>query len=171
MTAQSDSMRSQATHAGHPGPTGRSGSTPSPPLRLRRSELAVPATSEKMMTKAAASEADLVFLDLEDAVAPSEKGAARDGVVWALENLDWSGKTRAVRINGARSPWCIDDVTTIVRAAGRHLDVLIVPKVFAPRDVEFIDTLLTQLELGGAAAPGSIGLEVLIEETQALAEV
>jgi citrate lyase subunit beta / citryl-CoA lyase len=137
--------------------------------RLRRSELAVPATSEKMLTKAAGSDADLVFIDLEDAVTPEEKAGARDGVIWALDTLDWTGKTRAVRVNGAHTQWCLDDVTTLVRAVGRKIDILIIPKVYAPRDVHFIDTLLTQLERGGSAEPGSIGLEVLIEETQALA--
>src|SRR5580658_8949772 len=116
------------------------------PSRLRRSELSTPGTSAKMMAKAAASAADLVFLDLEDAVAPNQKAAARQPIVDALVSLDWGNKTRAVRINGVHTPWCHDDLAAVVTGAGRALDVVIVPKVKAPRDVWFIDTALGQLE-------------------------
>lgn len=141
------------------------------PFRLRRSELSTPGTSEKMMVKAAASAADLVFLDLEDAVAPAEKTKARQPVVEALTQLEWGTKVRAVRVNGTHTPWCHGDVTTIVEGAGGHLDVIIIPKVKAPRDIWFVDTLLSQLELQLGLEPGRIGLEVLIEETEALARV
>jgi citrate lyase subunit beta/citryl-CoA lyase len=141
------------------------------PIRARRSELSVPATSEKMMAKAAASEADLVFLDLEDAVAPSAKEQAREGAVTALRTLDWSGKTRAVRVNGVQSRWCLDDLTEVIAGAGTELDVLIVPKIKAVRDVWFVDTLLTQLEIRHGLRVGRIGLELLIEEVEALAHV
>ena len=141
------------------------------PTRARRSELSVPATSEKMMTKAAGSDADLVFLDLEDAVAPKAKDDARRGAVKALLGLDWGRKTRAVRINGVHTSWCLDDVIDVVTGAGDQLDVLIVPKVKAPRDVWFVDTLLGQLEVKIGLEPGRIGLELLIEEVEALARV
>src|SRR3990172_5960047 len=114
--------------------------------RLRRSELAVPGASSKMITKAAATDADLVFLDLEDAVAPAHKVAARDTVVAGLTNLDWGRTVRAVRVNSADTPWATDDVITVVEKAGEHLDILIIPKVKAPRDVWFFETLLHQLE-------------------------
>ena len=141
------------------------------PFRLRRSELSTPGTSEKMMTKAAASDADLVFLDLEDAVAPSEKQGAREPIVSALTSLDWGTKTKAVRVNGTHTQWCHDDVTHVVSGAGAELDVIIIPKVKAPRDVWFVDTLVSQLELELGLEPGRIGIEVLIEETEALARV
>lgn len=141
------------------------------PFRLRRSELSTPGTSEKMMEKAAASDADLVFLDLEDAVAPSEKERARKPIVEALNGLDWGKKTRAVRINGTHTHWCAEDLVEIVTGAGANLDVIIIPKVKAPRDVWFVDTLLTQLEQKLGLEPGRIGLELLIEETEALARV
>ena len=141
------------------------------PFRLRRSELSTPGTSDKMMAKAAASEADLVFLDLEDAVAPTAKEGARAPVVAALTGLDWGTKTRAVRINGTHTPWCHDDLVEVVTGAGAVLDVVIVPKVKAPRDVWFVDTLLGQLEAKLGLEPGRIGIEVLIEETEALARV
>lgn len=141
------------------------------PLRLRRSELSTPGTSMKMMEKAAASAADLVFLDLEDAVAPGEKVAARKPIVEALKTLDWGTKTRAVRINSTGTVWCHDDLVEVVAGAGANIDVIIIPKVKAPRDVWFVDTLLNQMEMKLGLPIGKIGIEILIEETEALARV
>lgn len=141
------------------------------PHRLRRSELSTPATSTKMIGKALAGDADLVFLDLEDAVAPSEKAAARPNIVAALNHGDWGNKIRAYRINGVHTPWCHGDVIEVVAGAGANLDVIIVPKVKHPRDVWFVDDLLTQLELQHQLEVGRIGLELLIEETEALSMV
>jgi citrate lyase subunit beta/citryl-CoA lyase len=124
-----------------------------------------------MAEKAAASEADLVFLDLEDAVAPAQKEAARHNVVEGLTALDWGVKTRAYRINGVHTGWCHDDLIEVVTGAGRCVDVVIVPKVRAARDVWFVDDLLTQLERKLGLEEGRIGLEVLIEEAEALASV
>jgi citrate lyase subunit beta/citryl-CoA lyase len=136
--------------------------------RLRRSELSTPASSEKMMAKAAASDADLVFLDLEDSVAPKEKENARQLAVKALRELDFGKKTRAVRVNGPETPWAYADTITVVEGAGDRIDLIIVPKVKAPRDVWFFDTLLGQLErkLG---LRHRIGIEILVEEVEALA--
>jgi citrate lyase subunit beta/citryl-CoA lyase len=139
-------------------------------VRLRRSELATPASSWKMIEKAAASDADLVFLDLEDAVAPAEKEAARGNVVRALRDLDWGRSLRAVRVNAADTRWAHDDVLEVVTAAGDRLDVLILPKVKAPRDIWFFETLLDQLE-AKLGLGRRIGLEALIEEAAALAAV
>jgi citrate lyase subunit beta/citryl-CoA lyase len=138
------------------------------PNRLRRSELSTPGTSAKMIEKAARSDADLVFLDLEDAVAPQEKEAARAPVIEGLNGLDWGAKVRAVRINGTHTTWCHDDIISVVEGAGRNLDVIIIPKVKAPRDVWFVETLVAQLE-AKLRLPHRIGLEALIEETEALA--
>jgi len=138
--------------------------------RLRRSELSTPGTSPKMMAKAAASSADLVFLDLEDSVAPAEKKAARAQVAEALLAHDWGTKTRAVRINGVHTRWAYGDLAEVVTRAGSVLDVVIVPKVKAPRDVWFVETLLDELE-ADLGLDQRIGIEVLIEETEALARV
>ena len=138
--------------------------------RLRRSELAVPGSNQRMMVKAASSDADLVFLDLEDAVAPAQKEDAREKVIAALNGLDWGTKTRAVRINAVGTTWVLDDVLQVVERAGRNLDVIIVPKVKAPRDVWFVETLLEQME-AKLGLRQRIGLEVLIEEVEALARV
>jgi len=121
-----------------------------------------------MIAKAAASGADLVFLDLEDAVAPSRKKDARANIVRALNELDWGRSIRAVRVNGAHTAWAHEDLITVVEGAGARIDVIILPKVKAPRDVWFFDTLLTQLE-SRLGLERRIGLEVLIEEAEALA--
>ncbi|MGH9115915.1 MAG: HpcH/HpaI aldolase/citrate lyase family protein, partial [Acidimicrobiales bacterium] len=143
--------------------------TGSRPRRLRRSELSTPATQTRMIEKAAGSGADLVFLDLEDAVAVGEKERARANVITALPGLDWAGKSRAYRINGVHTQWCHDDLIEVVTGAPGSVDVVIVPKVKSPRDVWFVDRLLTQLEQKLRLPEGGIGLEVLIEETEALA--
>ena len=138
--------------------------------RLRRSELATPGSQQKMIAKAAESEADLVFLDLEDAVAPAEKERARGAVIEALRSVDWKRKTRAVRINDVGTTWAHDDIIDVVTGAGAHLDIIIIPKVKAPRDVWFVETLLNQLE-AKLRLERKIGLELLIEEAEALAHV
>jgi citrate lyase subunit beta / citryl-CoA lyase len=138
--------------------------------RLRRSELAVPASSEKMIRKAARSAADLVFLDLEDSVAPAEKENARELAIRLLNELDWGQRVRAVRVNDAQTRWAHDDVIEVLTRGGEHLDVLILPKVKAPRDVWFFETLVSQLEDKlGRTQP--IGFEILIEEAEALGRV
>lgn len=138
--------------------------------RLRRSELSTPATSERMMASAAASAADLVFLDLEDSVAPAEKKAARSMAAEALLGHDWGTKTRGVRINGIHTHWAYGDLVEVVSRAAAALDVIIVPKVKAPRDVWFVETLLDQLE-ADLGLERRIGIEALVEETEALARV
>ncbi|HEY2213935.1 MAG TPA: CoA ester lyase [Acidimicrobiales bacterium] len=136
--------------------------------RARRSELATPASSERMCEKAPSAGADLVFLDLEDACAPSVKESSRAIVVGALTGLDWGRTVRAVRINGLDTPWCHDDIIEVVTGAGSSVDVLIVPKVRRARDVWWVDVLLTQLETKLKLAR-RIGLEVLIEEAEGVA--
>lgn len=133
-------------------------------IRLRRSELSTPGTSEKMLTRAAASAADLVFCDLEDSVAPAHKVDARKTVVEALTGLDWGNKSRAVRINGVHTQWWREDIEEVIAGAGANLDLLIVPKVRTVQDIAAIEIVLD--ELGS-----DVGLEVLIEETQALVNV
>ncbi|MDX1383061.1 MAG: aldolase/citrate lyase family protein, partial [Thermoanaerobaculia bacterium] len=82
-----------------------------------------------MMAKAAGSDADLVFLDLEDAVAPQEKEKARSLAVEALNGLEWKPPTVAVRVNDAETRWAYEDVITVVEGAGERIDLLILPKV------------------------------------------
>lgn len=140
------------------------------PRRLRRCELSVPGSSEKMMAKAAASAADFVFLDLEDAVAPSAKVVARDMIIHALLNHEWGRKTRALRINDLTTQFAYEDIIHVVERAHQCLDVIILPKAKTPADVIFVDTLLNQIELK-LRLDRRIGLEVLIEEVEAMINV
>src|ERR1700722_8468957 len=135
---------------------------------LRRSELAVPACNDNMFEEGARSGADLVFLDLEDAVPPAFKEESRVKAISALNDIDWGRTVRAIRINGLDTQWCHDDVVDVVTKAGENLDTIIIPKARRARDVWWVDVLLTQLEskLGIAKR---IRLEVLIEEVEGLA--
>jgi citrate lyase subunit beta/citryl-CoA lyase len=135
---------------------------------LRRSELATPATNDRMFAKAAASDADLVFLDLEDAVAPAFREEARGKAVAALNDLDWGSTTRAVRINGIDTRWAYGDIIEIVTGARENIDTLIVPKVTAARDVWWVDVLLSQLE-STLGLTKQVRLEVLIEDVAGVA--
>lgn len=140
------------------------------PRRARRCQLAVPASNQKMVERAAASNIDHVFLDLEDACAPNQKVGARDIVVDALNGLDWGNTVRCVRINDTGTQWCHDDVIHIVEKAGDNIDTFMLTKPFDASDVLFVDKLLTQLELK-LGLKKKIGLELLIEETLGLQNV
>ncbi len=132
----------------------------------RRSELACPAHSLKMMAKAAAGEADEVIFDLEDGCAPSQKVAARASVTEALKTLDFRGKIRAFRANGIHTKFFYRDVIEVVEAAGENVDVLVLPKVHDAADVLFADRLLAQIEQNMGWPAGRIRLEALIESAQ-----
>lgn len=138
--------------------------------RLRRCQLSVPGSSEKMMTKAAAMGVDFVFLDLEDAVAPSEKRPARRKIIDALNGLDWGRTTRCVRVNDLTTEYAYEDIIEVVEGAGRNLDVIMLPKAMSAADVQFVDKLLSMMEkkLG---LPHRIGIDVLIEEVEAMMNV
>lgn len=140
------------------------------PARARRSQLSVPGSSEKMLQKGAQSAADHVFCDLEDAVAPAVKVEARAKVAWALNNLDWGRKTRCVRINDVTTEWCHGDIIEIVEQAGANLDTIMLTKPYTAADVIFLDRMLGQLEKK-LKLDRRIGIEVLIEEVQALQNV
>ena len=113
-------------------------------VRLERSELAVPASSWRMIEKAVSSMADVVFLDLEDAVAPDAKVASRTNVVRALRELDWGKKPPAYRVNGLDTPLFYRDVIEVVETAGDRLAIIVIPKVGRPEDLVTVDTLLSQ---------------------------
>ena len=139
--------------------------------RLHRSELAVPGTNIRAMEKAPSLGADLVFLDLEDAVAPDDKEQARTNVIDALGAQDWTGTAVSVRINGLDTHWCYRDVVDVVEARGEVLDTVLVPKVGAPSDVEFVATLLDQIEQRNGWPAGRIGIHILIETAKGMANV
>jgi citrate lyase subunit beta/citryl-CoA lyase len=130
--------------------------------RPRRSCLAVPGSSPKMLGKAPGLDADEIFMDLEDAVAPNEKEAARGNIIEALRGQDWGDKTVVVRINAVETRWAYRDVIEIVEAAGEHLDCIMIPKVQAPGEVEFVDHLLRMIE-DTKGFDHQIGIEAQIE--------
>lgn len=140
------------------------------PRRARRVQLSTPGSSEKMIQKAAESKADHVFLDLEDAVAPSQKRDARKKIVQGLKSLNWTGKTRCVRINDLTTEYAFEDIIEVVEGAGEHLDTIMMTKVMTPADVLFADKLLHQLEKK-LKLKKRIGLEALIEEVEGMQNV
>ena len=137
--------------------------------RLHRSELAVPGSAPGMFEKAATSKADVVFLDLEDAVAPDDKEQARKNIIAGLNEIDWGSKTMMVRINGLDTHYMYRDVVDIVEACPR-LDMILIPKVGVPADVYAIDMLVTQIE-AAKKRQKRIGFEVLIETALGMANV
>ena len=116
-------------------------------IRLRRSVLSVPASSEKMMSKAVALPADEIMLDLEDGVALDQKEEARTKVIRYFMDYDWGGRVRAYRINGLDTPFAYRDIIDVVEQAGASIDVVVIPKVEKTADVQFVDLLVTQIEL------------------------
>ncbi len=144
--------------------------TERPPRRARRVQLSTPGSSEKMIQKAAESKADHVFLDLEDAVAPSQKRDARKKIIQGLKTLDWGKKTRCVRINDLTTEYAYEDIIEVVEGAGEHLDTIMMTKVMTPADVLFADKLLHQMEKK-LKLKRRIGLEALIEEVEGMQNV
>jgi citrate lyase subunit beta/citryl-CoA lyase len=140
-------------------------------IRSRRTVLAVPGSSEKMLAKAQTLAVDAVFLDLEDAVAPAAKVDAREMIVRALTDGNWSGKTVSVRINDATTPWAYEDLISVVSGAGEHIDCIMLPKVERIADLHWLSTALDQLELRYGLEPGRIGIEVQIEGPSGLSIV
>jgi len=140
--------------------------------RLQRSTLAVPGSNPGMFAKALEGEADYIFLDLEDAVAPADKEQARKNVIQALLEHDWSGhgKTISVRINGIDTHYMYRDVVDVVEQAGHRLDTILIPKVGVPADVYLVDALITQIEVA-KGIPHRIGIDVLIETALGMANV
>jgi malyl-CoA/(S)-citramalyl-CoA lyase len=132
------------------------------PARLNRSELAVPGSQPSMFEKAAQSDVDVIFLDLEDAVAPDEKEQARKNIIKALNEIDWQGKTMSIRINGLDTHYMYRDVVDIVEQAGERLDLIMIPKVGTAADVYAVDMLVTQIE-DSKSYQKRIGFEHIIE--------
>jgi len=124
-----------------------------------------------MVEKALASEADAVFLDLEDAVAPDDKAPARRDVAQALQELDWRGRPTLYRANALDTPFFYRDLIEIIEEAGDAVDAVMVPKVSRPEDLHVAATLLAQLELATGLEPGKIKLEAQIESAEGLTNV
>lgn len=135
--------------------------------RANRSQLVAPGSSDRFIAKAAASEADVVLLDLEDGVALDEKDAARERVIEAVQRLDFGAKTVSVRINAPDTPFMYRDLIAVAERAGPRLDLIMVPKIDCAADVHMLDVLLNQIEAATGRAR-RIGLELQIETAKGL---
>jgi malyl-CoA/(S)-citramalyl-CoA lyase len=140
------------------------------PARLNRSELAVPGSRPELFEKAAKSSVDVLFLDLEDAVAPDDKEKARRNIVQALNDLDFGKKTVSVRINGLDTHYMYRDVVDVIEQGGDRLDLIMIPKVGTAADVYAVDMLVTQCE-AAVKRKKRIGFELIIETALGMANV
>ena len=140
-------------------------------LRPRRSSLAVPGSSVKMLDKARGLKSDQLFMDLEDAVAPIAKADARKNIVQALNEGGYEDKIRAVRVNDWTTQWTYTDVIEIVEGAGANLDCIMLPKVQNAEQVVALDLLLTQLERTNGLEVGRLGIEAQIENAMGLINI
>jgi citrate lyase subunit beta/citryl-CoA lyase len=140
--------------------------------RLQRSELAVPGSSPKMFEKALNSNADYIFLDLEDAVSPNDKLSARENIIKALNEINWraKGKTISVRINSLDTHYMYRDVVDIMEQVGDKVDTILVPKVGTSSDVYMVDCLLTQIE-NNKKLKSKVGIECLIETALGMSNI
>lgn len=138
--------------------------------RLNRSELAVPGSSPQMFEKAAASGVDVVFLDLEDAVAPDQKEQARRNIIQAINDIDWGSKTLSVRINGLDTHYMYRDVVDVIEQTGERLDLIMIPKVGTAADIYAVDMLVTQVETA-MKRKKRIGFELIVETALGMANV
>ncbi len=143
---------------------------PAPPARPNRCQLFGPGSRPALFEKMAASAADVVNLDLEDSVAPSDKASARATVIAATRDVNWGGKTLSVRINGLDTPWWYRDVVDLLEQGGDRLDLIMIPKVGCAADVYAVDALVTAVErtMGRTKA---IGFEVIIESAAGITHV
>jgi len=138
--------------------------------RPRRSCLSVPGSSPKMLAKGPGLPADEVFMDLEDSVAPLAKEEARQNVIQALKEGEWTGKTVVVRVNGVYTKWCYRDIAEVVENAGQFLDCIMIPKVEYATDVTFVDDLLRMIE-DTIGLDKRIGIEAQIETATGITNI
>ena len=143
---------------------------PTAPARPNRCQLFGPGSNTKLFPKMAASAADVINLDLEDSVAPSDKDSARANVIEAINTIDWGNKYLSVRINGLDTPYWYRDVVDVLEQAGDRLDQIMIPKVGCAADVYAVDALVTAIERAkGRSKP--ISFEVIIESAAGIAHV
>jgi malyl-CoA/(S)-citramalyl-CoA lyase len=143
---------------------------PPAPARPNRCQLFGPGSRPALFAKMAASAADVINLDLEDSVAPSDKDVARANVIEAISGVDWGHKTLSVRINGLDTPWWYRDVVDLLEQGGDRLDLIMIPKVGCAEDLYAVDALVTAVERAkGRTKP--IGFEVIIESAAGISHV
>ena len=137
----------------------------------RRSCLSIPGSSEKMLGKGPGIPADMVFLDLEDAVAPKEKEASRARVANAIKSQEWGDKVLCVRVNDWSTKWTAFDIIEVVGKSGPRLDEIMLPKVESAAQIVATDMLLRQVEIASGLPVGHIGIEAQIETARGLINV
>lgn len=143
---------------------------PTPPARPNRCQLFGPGSRPAIFGKMAASAADVINLDLEDSVAPSDKNSARVNIIKALQDVDWGSKTISVRINGLDSPYWYRDLIDVLEQSGGRLDQIMIPKVGCAADIYAVDALVTAIEAAtGRSKP--INFEVIIESAAGISHV
>ncbi len=140
------------------------------PARLNRTELAVPGSNYRFIEKAAESPADVIFLDLEDAVAPDDKPQARKNIIKALNEIDFGNKTMSVRINGLDTHYMYRDVIDIIEQGGERLDLFMIPKAGTAADIYAVDMLVTQAE-DAVGRKKKLGFEMIIETALGMSNV
>lgn len=143
---------------------------PPAPARPNRCQLFGPGSRPAIFEKMAAGAADVINLDLEDSVAPNDKGQARANIIQASHDVDWGSKYLSVRINGLDTPWWYRDVVDLLEQGSERIDQIMIPKVGCAADVYAVDALVTAIE----AAKGRkkrISLEVIIESAPGIAHV
>lgn len=143
---------------------------PTPPARPNRCQLFGPGSNTKLFPKMAASAADVINLDLEDSVAPSDKDSARANIIEAINTIDWGDKVLAVRINSLDTPYWYRDVVDLLEQAGERLDQIMIPKVGCAEDVYAVDALVTAIEQAKGRSK-RVSFEVIIESAAGLAHV
>ena len=143
---------------------------PAPLARPNRCQLFGPGSNTRLHPKMAASDADVINLDLEDSVAPTDKGAARANVIEAINTIDWGNKTLSVRINGLDTPYWYRDVVDVMEQAHDRLDQIMIPKVGCAADVYAVDALVTAIEAAKGRSK-KITFEVIIESAAGIAHV
>jgi malyl-CoA/(S)-citramalyl-CoA lyase len=143
---------------------------PTPVARPNRCQLFGPGSNTKLFAKMAASAADVINLDLEDSVAPSDKAQARTNIIQAIGDIDWGTKTLAVRINGLDTPYWYRDIVDLLEKSGDRLDQIMIPKVGCAADVYAVDALVTAVE-SAMGRTRKISFEVIIESAAGLAHV
>jgi len=143
---------------------------PAPPARPNRCQLFGPGSNAKLFEKMASSEADVINIDLEDSVAPTDKDAARANTVQAINEIDWQNKTLSVRINGLDTGWWYRDVVDLLEKGGDRLDQIMIPKAGCAADIYAVDALVTSIETAqGREKP--IAFEVIIESAAGISHV
>jgi citrate lyase subunit beta/citryl-CoA lyase len=137
-------------------------------ISLRRSLLGIPGNERQLVSGAIDSNADEIFLDLEDSLAPGEKAAARSTLIDIVANHDWTERGVSYRINGTDTRWWYDDIIEVVDSVGSDIDTVIIPKVRDRSEVQAVEKLLASAETNAGLETGSIGLSAQIETAEGM---